>query len=148
MRRVWIDLDNSPHVPFFAPIIRELALRNHEVVLTARDCFQVCGLADLHRFKYKRIGKHYGKKLLFKRKGAFFWLFFFRNCLFLSRKNFFLRKHILFFFLNCLLDKIKSKSGWLYNFQFYIRKNSKHHSKEKKVQEQCCKKRFNQGTVI
>jgi len=25
--KIWIDLDNSPHVPFFAPIIEELQKR-------------------------------------------------------------------------------------------------------------------------
>lgn len=60
-RKVWIDLENSPHVPFFLPIIRELELRGCEVVLTARDCFQVCELADLAGLKYRSIGRHYGK---------------------------------------------------------------------------------------
>ena len=45
-RKVWIDLDNSPHVPFFKPIIEELNDRGHHVALSARDCFQVCGLAE------------------------------------------------------------------------------------------------------
>ena len=39
--KIWIDLDNSPHVPFFAPIIEELQKRGYSVVVTARDCFQV-----------------------------------------------------------------------------------------------------------
>ena len=29
-KKVWIDLDNSPHVPFFLPIIEELRKRGHE----------------------------------------------------------------------------------------------------------------------
>ena len=45
--KVWIDLDNTPHVPFFIPVLRELERRGYEVVLTARDAFQVCELADL-----------------------------------------------------------------------------------------------------
>lgn len=60
-RKVWIDLENSPHIPFFAPIIKELEDRGCEVVLTARDCFQVCELADMAGFKYRKIGRHYGK---------------------------------------------------------------------------------------
>ena len=36
-KKVWIDLDNSPHVPFFAPIVRELEARGCSIVLTARD---------------------------------------------------------------------------------------------------------------
>ncbi|RLB31374.1 MAG: hypothetical protein DRH11_13395 [Deltaproteobacteria bacterium] len=60
MHKIWIDLDNSPHVPFFKPIISELEKRGFQVVLTARDCFQTCGLADLFGLNYKRIGRHYG----------------------------------------------------------------------------------------
>jgi len=36
-RKVWIDLENSPHIPFFAPVIKELEERGCGVVLTARD---------------------------------------------------------------------------------------------------------------
>ena len=68
-RKVWIDLENSPHIPFFAPIIKELEARGCEVVLTARDCFQVCELADLAGFKYQKIGHHYGKHSLAKIAG-------------------------------------------------------------------------------
>src|ERR1017187_6567886 len=67
--KVWIDLENSPHIPFFAPIIKELEARGCEVVLTARDCFQVCELADLAGFKYQKIGHHYGKHSLAKIAG-------------------------------------------------------------------------------
>jgi predicted glycosyltransferase len=59
--KVWIDLENSPHVPFFMPIIREMEARGCTVVLTARDCFQVCELADLAGLKYSKVGRHYGK---------------------------------------------------------------------------------------
>lgn len=68
-KKIWIDLDNSPHVVFFKPIIDELEKRGYSVVLTARDCFQTCGLADMYKFQYKRIGKHYGKHLFLKVTG-------------------------------------------------------------------------------
>lgn len=68
-RKVWIDLENSPHVPFFAPIIEELKRRGCEVVLTARDCFQVCELADMAGFQYRKIGHHYGKHRIAKVAG-------------------------------------------------------------------------------
>jgi predicted glycosyltransferase len=58
---IWIDLDNSPHVPFFAPIIADLEKRGYSVVLTARDAYQVCELADLFRFNYRCVGRHWGK---------------------------------------------------------------------------------------
>jgi uncharacterized protein len=68
-RKVWIDLENSPHIPFFAPIIKELETRGCEVVLTARDCFQVCELADMAGFTYRKVGHHYGKHSLAKIAG-------------------------------------------------------------------------------
>jgi uncharacterized protein len=68
-RKVWIDLENSPHIPFFGPIIKELERRSCEVVLTARDCFQVCELADMAGLKYRKIGHHYGKHRLAKIAG-------------------------------------------------------------------------------
>lgn len=68
-KTVWIDLENSPHVPFFKPIIRELEKRGHTILLTARDCFQVCDLADLMGLSYERIGHHYGKHMLAKLTG-------------------------------------------------------------------------------
>lgn len=59
--KIWIDLDNTPHVPFFIPIIRELKRRGHSIVLTARDAFQVCELADENGLHYSKVGRHYGK---------------------------------------------------------------------------------------
>jgi predicted glycosyltransferase len=67
---IWIDLDNSPHVVFFAPIIRELENRGYRIALTVRDCFQVCGLADLNRMRYSRVGRHYGKHKVLKATGT------------------------------------------------------------------------------
>jgi predicted glycosyltransferase len=69
INKIWIDLDNSPHVPFFRPIMEELEKRGYSIVLTARDCFQVCGLADLMDLKYRRIGRHYGKNMFLKAAG-------------------------------------------------------------------------------
>jgi uncharacterized protein len=65
-KRIWIDLDNSPHVPFFAPIIQELKSRGCSVVLTARDAYQVCKLADLFQFEYRCVGRHWGKHKILK----------------------------------------------------------------------------------
>lgn len=59
--KIWIDLDNTPHVPFFKPIIRELEKRGHSVVLTARDAFQVCDLAAKMGLQPVKVGRHYGK---------------------------------------------------------------------------------------
>lgn len=64
--KIWIDLDNSPHVVFFAPVRRELEKRGYEVVFTARKCFQVCELADKMKLPYQAIGRHYGKNKFLK----------------------------------------------------------------------------------
>src|SRR5258707_12730951 len=65
-KKIWIDIDNSPHVPFFLPIIDELKKRGFEVELTARDIYQVCQLLDFFNLKCKVIGGHYGKNKFFK----------------------------------------------------------------------------------
>lgn len=70
-KKIWIDLDNTPHVPFFKPIIRELEARGYSVVLSARDAFQVCELADRSRLQYQKIGQHYGKNRILKVLGLF-----------------------------------------------------------------------------
>jgi predicted glycosyltransferase len=64
--KIWIDLDNTPHVPFFIPIIRELERRGHNVTLTARDAFQVCDLAKEKGLSFRKVGRHYGKNPVMK----------------------------------------------------------------------------------
>jgi predicted glycosyltransferase len=65
-KKIWIDLDNSPHVPFFAPIIEELKKHGYSIMLTARDAYQVCELADRFQFTYRRVGRHWGKHWILK----------------------------------------------------------------------------------
>ena len=69
-KRVWIDLDNTPHVPFFLPIIRALECEGHSVLVTARDAFQVCSLAEYHGLKCQTIGKHHGANKAVKVAGT------------------------------------------------------------------------------
>ncbi|MBN1980485.1 MAG: DUF354 domain-containing protein [Chitinivibrionales bacterium] len=66
---IWIDLDNSPHVVFFIPIIKELRNMGFRIAITVRDCFQVCGLADMNGLRYKKIGRHFGKNKAMKAIG-------------------------------------------------------------------------------
>jgi len=68
--RIWIDIDNSPHVPFFDPIIEELQKIGHEVIVTARDAYQVRELMELHKLSGSLIGKHYGKNRVAKVAGT------------------------------------------------------------------------------
>lgn len=69
-KKIWIDIDNSPHVPFFIPIIEKLHERGHEVLLTARNSYQVCELLEFHRLNCKVIGGHWGKNRLLKTLGT------------------------------------------------------------------------------
>jgi len=69
MTKIWIDLDNSPHVPLFAPIIKELQARGFDVVVTARNAFQVKELADFYGLPCTLIGRHYGKNFWLKLLG-------------------------------------------------------------------------------
>jgi len=61
IRKIWIDLDNSPHVPLFRPIIRELNARNVDTVITARDYAQTKKLLELWEIPHRLIGTHGGK---------------------------------------------------------------------------------------
>ena len=70
-KKIWIDLDNSPHVPFFLPIIEELQGRDYQIVLTGRDCFQVKELVELFHLNCKMVGHHSGKLRIRKLAGLF-----------------------------------------------------------------------------
>ncbi len=70
--KIWIDLDNTPHVPLFEPIVEELSRRGFDVLLTARDAFQVCDLADQKGMACLKIGRHHGKNRVRKLLGLFF----------------------------------------------------------------------------
>jgi uncharacterized protein len=66
LKKIWIDLDNTPHVPFFQPIIKGLEQRGYSIQLTGRDAFQVCELAEHVGMKIIKVGKHYGKNRIAK----------------------------------------------------------------------------------
>jgi uncharacterized protein len=69
-QKVWIDLDNSPHVPFFRPIIDKLKARGYELLITARDAYQVRELLQYYGVEAKVIGSHYGKHKILKALGT------------------------------------------------------------------------------
>jgi len=58
--RIWIDLANSPHVPFFRALIPEFVARGHEVEITARDFAQTVELATRAGMTPHVIGAHGG----------------------------------------------------------------------------------------
>src|SRR5213083_3033289 len=58
--RIWIDLANSPHVPFFRALIPEFVERGHQVEITARDFAQTVELATKAGMVPYVIGGHGG----------------------------------------------------------------------------------------
>ena len=61
--RIWIDLANSPHVPFFRALIPEFIARGHQVEISARDFAQTVELAIKAGMMPHVIGGHGGGKL-------------------------------------------------------------------------------------
>src|SRR5438445_5190095 len=70
-KKIWVDLDNSPHVPFFRPIIEELRKSNYEVLITARDAYQVRELHVFYGVSGKIVGHHYGNHKILKTQWPF-----------------------------------------------------------------------------
>jgi uncharacterized protein len=61
--RVWIDLANSPHVPFFRALTDRFTAARHEVEITARDFAETVPLARDAGFDPQVIGGHGGRKV-------------------------------------------------------------------------------------
>ena len=60
---IWIDLANSPHVPFFHALIPEFIARGHTIEISARDFAQTVELATKARMMPHVIGGHGGGSL-------------------------------------------------------------------------------------
>jgi hypothetical protein len=60
---IWIDLANSPHVPFFRALIPELERRGHRVETTAREFAQTVEMAEGAGLAPVVIGGHGGRGL-------------------------------------------------------------------------------------
>ena len=61
--RIWIDLANSPHVPFFRALIPEFVTRGHQVEITARNFAQTVELATKAGMTPHVIGGHGGRSI-------------------------------------------------------------------------------------
>lgn len=70
-KRIWVDCDNSPHVLFFKPIIKELKKRGYKLNTTARDFSQTVPLLKRFSIEHEVIGRHYGKNKFAKIIGTF-----------------------------------------------------------------------------
>ena len=58
--RVWIDITNSPHVPFFRPLIDLLRARGHDVTVSAREYAQTLELLDDAGIEHHIVGPAHG----------------------------------------------------------------------------------------
>jgi uncharacterized protein len=58
--RVWVDISNSPQVPFFRPLIARLADRGHAVEVTTREFAQTVELLALHGIEHEVVGPRHG----------------------------------------------------------------------------------------
>ncbi|MBA3573007.1 MAG: DUF354 domain-containing protein [Pyrinomonadaceae bacterium] len=68
--RIWIDLANSPHVPFFRVLVKEFQERGHEIEVTARDFAETVELAQAAGFMPEVISGHGGRELAGKAKNV------------------------------------------------------------------------------
>jgi uncharacterized protein len=58
--RVWVDVSNSPQVPFFRPLLALLHERGHEVAVTTREYAQTTELLTLHGIEHEVVGPRHG----------------------------------------------------------------------------------------
>src|SRR5438128_1294353 len=63
---IWLDLDNSPHVPLFRPIVAELQRSGQEVHITSRAHAQTEELLSLWEIPHTSLGTHGGKSTIRK----------------------------------------------------------------------------------
>jgi predicted glycosyltransferase len=61
--RLWIDLANSPHVPFFKALVKRFAAQGHEIETTAREFAETIPLARAAGFTPEIVGAHAGRDM-------------------------------------------------------------------------------------
>ena len=67
--RLWIDLANSPHVPFFKALTKKFIAEGHEIDTTAREFAETIPLANAAGFTPHVVGSHAGRALSAKAGG-------------------------------------------------------------------------------
>src|SRR5690349_4726833 len=61
--RLWIDLANSPHVPFFKALTKRFASLGHEIEFTARELAETIPLAQAAGLSPVVVGAHGGRAM-------------------------------------------------------------------------------------
>jgi len=67
--RLWIDLANSPHVPFFKALSERFRAAGHEIETTAREFAETIPLAQAAGFAPQVVGVHAGRDVSKKAGG-------------------------------------------------------------------------------
>ncbi len=67
--RLWIDLANSPHVPFFRALADRFIAQGHEIEVTAREFAETIPLARDAGFEPQIVGEHAGRAVSAKAGG-------------------------------------------------------------------------------
>ena len=62
----WIDLENTPNVLFFEPIVKRLRSMNHTVYITCRDYSDIPMLSKLYGIQGSTVGWHGGRNKIQK----------------------------------------------------------------------------------
>src|SRR6187431_1605547 len=57
---IWIDMDNSPHVPLLIPFVKNFEHRGYSVEITCRDYAQTVELLHASGLPFTVIGMHGG----------------------------------------------------------------------------------------
>ena len=57
---VWVDITNSPHVPFFRPLLALLQERGHDVTVTAREYAQTLEMLAQAGIAHEVVGPRHG----------------------------------------------------------------------------------------
>lgn len=65
--KIWVDIKNAHEPLFFRSLLS--GLEGHEFVFTARDYIEVTRLLDRYGYRYIKVGRHHGKKLIWKLYG-------------------------------------------------------------------------------
>lgn len=69
LKKIWIDLDNLPHVLIFRYLIDKLS-KEYDVIVTARDHAFTCELLDRFQIPHIKVGRYPGKHVIKKIVGT------------------------------------------------------------------------------
>jgi len=67
--RIWIDLANSPHVPFFKALVTRFVAQGHDIETTAREFAETIPLAHAAGFNPQVVGVYAGRAVSAKAGG-------------------------------------------------------------------------------